>query len=164
MEKFKIQKNYYNGVIQPYSLILESIEYNIDDSSIKITITREYYSDEKDNFVPKTIKGTFNIDNYFESSNNDEIQEQIEDFKDTLNDWAEEIQDGYTEEYFINSAPHCLNYTIVEIDGEEYRFGNLECKDELYQLPKEIINYDPLIRLPNKLLSKVLSIINTEEQ
>ena len=165
MKKFKITQLYYNGCISPFATISDSIEYELTDNSIIVTITREHYGnvDEEDRPKEYTIKGSFDIDNFFETSTEEERQKYIEYLKETLNDSAKEIQSGYKKEYSEGSFSSCNDPILVEIDGQEYLFNNEGCEDELYNLPREILEEYPIIKLPNKMLRKLLSILNVNE-
>ena len=164
MKTLRIERFFYNGIIHPFSRISDSIQYEVKEDTIIATIEREYYGHETESHKHYKINGTFDlIDNYIEILDNEEKLQYFTNFKENIIEFAKQLQDGYKDEYFINSVPHCLDYTIVEIDGKKYKFGNINCNDELYELPKEMMYNDPLMGLPTKLLCKILPMIDTNK-
>lgn len=150
MKSIKFIKNHYNGIITPYAISYELTELTIENDNLYIYIEREHYLSPSDGYKREVISGKALLEDIFYNINKEEYIEGLEGMKGY-------IESNYKEEYFKNEVPDSLAYSVIEIDGKEYKLSNRKIKDDEYTTMVDLVDgYCQLISLPSKLLKEVL--------
>ena len=144
MKTIKFENKYYVGAIVDYAICHDAIEFSIEKGKIYVTREQEFYL--PDSHKTKTIKGKALLDDLMFKNNICDLQEL-----------ATDVETHYKAEFFIDEVPHCLQYKTITIDGKDFKYSNLTCKDKDYISATETVDsFCGLVSMPSKLLENVL--------
>ena len=150
MDKIELIKRYYNGKINIGATSQEVTTIVLHDEKSTITTERTFYV--KDNELEK-IKGTCSLFDFLDNFNG----EQGTNFAvANLKQVVEKIQNTYSESFVPERVPGKLIPYAIRINGRYYEYAGNSLDENFKLVVGFIENFNPLLKLKNKMLKKIL--------
>lgn len=151
MDKIELIKRYYNGKINLGATSQEVTTIILHDEKSTITTERTFYVSGND---LEKIEGTCSL---FEFLDNLGGEQNVNFAVANLKQVVEKIQNTYSANFVPERVPGMLIPYAIRINGRYYEYAGNSADDNFKLAVDFIENFNPLLKLNNNMLKKILN-------